>query len=81
MPTCGMDDQPKRYWFSAKRYGWGWGPPTSWQGWLVFFIWLAVLLPVSIWLAPRSLPLFFLFEAAMIALLITVCYIKGEPRR
>ena len=24
-----------RYWFPAKRYGWGWGPPNNWQGWAV----------------------------------------------
>jgi len=23
------------YWFAAKRYGWGWGLPTAWQGWVV----------------------------------------------
>jgi hypothetical protein len=76
-----MNDQRKRYWFPAKRYGWGWGPPTSWQGWLVAIIWIAVLVPTSIWLAPRSLPLFVVFEAAMIAALVTICYIKGEPPR
>jgi hypothetical protein len=25
---------PERCWFHAKRYGWGWGPPSSCQGWL-----------------------------------------------
>ena len=24
-----------QYWFPAKRKGWGWGPPTVWQGWAV----------------------------------------------
>ena len=23
---------PKAYWFPAKRRGWGWGFPTTWQG-------------------------------------------------
>jgi hypothetical protein len=23
------------YWFPAGRYGWGWGLPVRWQGWLV----------------------------------------------
>lgn len=23
------------YGFPAKRYGWGWGLPVAWQGWLV----------------------------------------------
>ncbi len=27
----------KKYWFPAKRYGWGWGIPNVWQGWLVLF--------------------------------------------
>lgn len=27
---------PPRYWFPAKTYGWGWGMPITWQGWLVF---------------------------------------------
>jgi hypothetical protein len=31
-----------RYWFPAKRYGWGWGLPVTWQGWLVAFIALTV---------------------------------------
>ena len=25
----------RKYWFPAKRYGWGWGMPSTWQGWLV----------------------------------------------
>ena len=38
-------DKSKQYWFPAKRYGWGWGPPQSWQGWLVlagFFVLLLI---------------------------------------
>lgn len=27
--------QQASYWFPAKRYGWGWGLPSSWQGWVV----------------------------------------------
>ena len=30
-------DNPKRYWFKRKLYGWGW-MPVKWQGWLVVFI-------------------------------------------
>lgn len=37
----------KTYWFRAKKYGWGWGTPLTWQGWLSFgtalVIWLAAL--------------------------------------
>jgi hypothetical protein len=71
----------KRYWFRAKRYGWGWGPPATWQGWVTLIVWIAILIPASIWLAPRSLPLFFAFEAVMVAVIFAICYAKGEPPR
>lgn len=31
------------YWFRAKRYGWGWGLPARWQGWVVLVSYLALL--------------------------------------
>ena len=40
-------ERPK-YWFAAKRYGWGWGLPLCWQGWVVMGVWLAVLVPLVI---------------------------------
>ena len=76
-----MSDETKRYWFPAKRYGWGWGPPATWQGWAVLILWLAVLLPISPWLALRSAPLFILFLVVMVAGIIAIAYIKGEPPR
>ncbi len=30
-----MSDRPA-FWFPVKRYGWGWGLPVRWQGWVVF---------------------------------------------
>lgn len=27
----GLCDQQPRYWFAAKRYGWGWGMPLTWE--------------------------------------------------
>jgi hypothetical protein len=76
-----MGDETKRYWFPAKRYGWGWGPPATWQGWAVFITWIAVVVSVSPWLVLRSVPLFLLFEVAMISAIIAICSIKGEPPR
>jgi hypothetical protein len=37
-----MNDQPT-FWFPKKRYGWGWGLPVRWQGWLVFALYAALL--------------------------------------
>ncbi len=74
-----MDQEPTKYWFPAKRYGWGWGLPATWQGWVVFVAWIAILSAVSPFLAGSSAPLFCLFIAVMIAAIIAVCYLKGEP--
>ena len=32
--------EKKRYWFPAKRYGWGWGFPTTWQGWVTILLYV-----------------------------------------
>lgn len=37
-------NESKRYWFPAKKYGWGWGMPATWQGWLVLGAYLALTL-------------------------------------
>jgi hypothetical protein len=33
----------RKYWFPAKRCGYGWGIPSSWQGWLVLAVFVALL--------------------------------------
>lgn len=71
-----------KYWFPAKRYGWGWGLPCAWQGWLVFVAFYAFII-AGIFLFPpaRSLSRFFIYIALVSALLIAVCWLKGEPPR
>ncbi len=32
----------RRYWFKAKRFGWGWYP-SSWQGFLIIFAYVLFL--------------------------------------
>lgn len=34
----------QKYWFKAKRYGWGWGVPQNIQGWIAFGIFAVVWL-------------------------------------
>ena len=69
----------KKYWFRAKRYGWGWGLPCSWQGWTFFLAWLAVILVAATYLMPRRPFLFAMVLAIMTLILVVICYIKGEP--
>jgi len=72
--------QTKHYWFPAKRYGWGWGLPVTWQGWAVL-VGFIVLLGVGPWIFPpkEDRSSFYLYVAGLIAVLLVVCYAKGEP--
>jgi uncharacterized membrane protein AbrB (regulator of aidB expression) len=71
--------RPNDYWFPAKRYGWGWGPPVKWQGWAVLIGSIAILVGGALRLMPTH-PIAFLAFAVVIASLLTViCYITGEP--
>ena len=76
-----MNEEPA-YWFPAKRYGWGWGFPCSWQGWIVFVVYLLSVVAVSVCLSPDVYPVW--FSVALFVLtagLIGICIWKGEPLR
>ena len=72
----------ERYWFPAKRYGWGWGFPSTWQGWVVFAVFMAL-----VWLGAVLIPLperwgwYSAYVAVVCAAFIAVAWWKGEPPR
>jgi hypothetical protein len=69
----------ERYWFPAKRYGWGWGLPTAWQGWVIMLGSLAAIALAARWMLPRH-PIALQFAVlGIVGLLLRVCYRKGEP--
>jgi hypothetical protein len=71
-----------RYWFPAKRYGWGWGPPQTWEGRLVMLGFVALLLVGIVVLLPWLGVAWFLAYASMLCIaLVLVCWWKGEPPR
>ena len=74
--------KPEQFWFPAKRYGWGWGLPITWQGWLVFIVFLALLI-VGFFLFPpgRETFAFLVYTGVLIVVLLVICYAKGEPPR
>jgi hypothetical protein len=70
------------YWFPAKRYGWGWGLPRTWQGWVVMAVFLALVGLGLFVFPPAGHGIgFFIYIVVLIALLVAVCYAKGEPPR
>lgn len=74
-----MTPNEQRYWFPAKRYGWGWGVPRTWEGWTVVLAFLVVVLLAAVvgqgatWTLPVVL-------AATLVLLV-ICLMKGEPTK
>ena len=70
-----------RYWFRAKRYGWGWTPIT-WQGWAVLAAFVALLAADAVVFLPRkALPDYIGCVVGLTILLVAVCWLKGEPPR
>ncbi|WP_338691519.1 hypothetical protein V5279_34650 [Bradyrhizobium sp. 26S5] len=69
------------YWFPAKRYGWGWGPPVSWQGWAVVAGFVILIAVGAAMIIPHSHTGFIAYVLGLSVLLTGVCWWKGEPPR
>jgi len=70
------------YWFPAKRYGWGWGLPTVWQGWFVLGAFACLILAGAVALLPEYGPAVFVaYSVFLCLLLVGICFLKGEPAR
>jgi hypothetical protein len=65
-------------WFAAKRYGYGWGFPRRWQGWLVFALYALSLLFIELRFDRARALEFATSVIVLTALLIAVCVWKGE---
>jgi hypothetical protein len=68
----------REIWFPAKKYGWGWGPPNCWQGWLLLLSWLAALVGGMCLIRPMQHPVASLvYYAGFFILLLIVFRLKG----
>jgi hypothetical protein len=74
-----MKTSPQKIWFPAKTYGWGWGPPVCWQGWVVVGVYLTLMLggAWSVRTSARA-PWFALYAIGLSAGLIAACWLRGE---
>ena len=84
-----LRDNPKGYWFKRKLYGWGW-VPARWEGWAVLGVFLVYVTWTAVWFAHKTkygvasnveAVAFFIKIAIAVALLIYLCYLKGEKPR
>ena len=71
-----------RPWFKAKTYGWGWGLANTWQGWLTYAAYVALLAAGGALFPPNRDPLAFALVVAVLTMaLVGICFLKGEPPR
>lgn len=76
-------NSPKKLWFKRKTYGWGW-VPVSWEGWLVVFVYIALLVKMSLQInstahsGSDALIAFAVPFVVSTLVLIGACYWKGE---
>jgi hypothetical protein len=72
----------RKYWFPAKRSGWGWGPPDTWQGWTVLIAYLVLALGgIPFVQVTRGNVVYVVYLAVLTVLLTAICWSKGEPSR
>ena len=74
-------EQKPVYWFPAKRSGWGWGFPATWQGWMVMVVYILAIVAAAITLQTTHLFLYIIGVMVLSGLFITICFAKGEPPR
>jgi hypothetical protein len=67
------------FWFPAKRYGFGWAAPVTWQGWAVLALYLvAEGICWEIWHS-QQMRTWGIVSAVLTAAFMVVCYLTGEP--
>jgi len=72
-------ENENKMWFPAKRYGWGWGLPCAWQGWIVLTAYVALTIATVVFINPVShIGLFLTTIYGLSMALVLVCWLKGE---
>jgi hypothetical protein len=80
-----MSESPKsQFWFRAKPYGWGFGPPNCWQGWAVLIVYTVVSFVGCIVISvvyEKALGWSLGFVGVASLVLFAVCMCKGPKLR
>jgi hypothetical protein len=71
---------PRKYWFPAKQYGWGWGFPSAWQGRVVLLTYLALAIGgIPFIQASKGSTAYIAYLLVLTVILVAVCWLTGEP--
>lgn len=74
-----MNRSNSQFWFPAKAYGFGWGLPVRWQGWLVLLAYFGLLFSGIAYFKGQQNTLGLLIYLAFItAILVGIFILKGE---
>jgi len=76
-----MKTNEKQIWFPAKKYGWGWGLPCSWQGWVVLMAYPVLLTAGWLLIGMQHYGLVIAYGVALAIALFIICLLKGEKPR
>lgn len=77
-----MHEGKQRYWFPAKRYGWGWGFPLVWQGWVTLLSYVGVIaLGAHVFPPAEKTPEFIVMALSVSVVLTVIAWARGEPPR
>lgn len=72
-------DIERKYWFPAKRFGWGWGLPVRWQGWACLIVYVAGVALVLHCFGPGREPGLRVAGLGLLTLaLFIMLWLKGE---
>jgi len=75
-----MEKDKKKIWFPAKKYGFGWGFPITWQGWTVLLSYILLILvgSRSVTGSTSKVGFFIVYVVFLTAVLIFICWKKCE---
>lgn len=67
------------FWFGVKRFGYGWGLPVRWQGWVALAAYFVLLLGGFYYFEPRGNDLgLFVYFVVLSAAMVVLIVLKGE---
>jgi hypothetical protein len=77
-----VEQDTPQYWFPVKRYGWGWGLPVRWQGWVALALYFGSIYAGVRYFRPRDSVAGFLvwLAIATIVFVAVVAWKGGRPR-